>query len=1185
MKIGLVFAGGGGKGSYQIGVWKAMEEFGYKAEIVAGTSVGALNAALYTQGDLQIGINLWENISTQDVLSFEGENKLTDFINRKLSVNPEHLISILKQKGLFSQSGLKRMISNNIDFNKIKNSSIKFYAAAHNKVKGEIKYFHVNENDDKTITKILLASSSLPIVFDDIEIEGEIYADGGGSILGAISNQLLEKKFAFDNNPIRPLYNENLDFIIWVALDKGTILNYSLFPNTKILPIIPRQNLGNFIKGTLDFSAEGAMKRIEQGYEDASAIFRNIDNLLYDEEKYKKLWDGIKDQEENLSLSFEKIDDSQEEQATIKQYIHKFNQNILDANFTEDDDVVLIKTRSNPMLEGDRALLNSIDRREVQSFVEDFVEMNKDNTKEFQDNVIEALGYITPVKAISEDLKESGFLKSFFDKFTNKTEKAAFTNDQNLALAQEATMQLMGAINKKNLCTLEFVAALNNKMSRAYYEISELHRNMNLQSLQVYETLSLMFQKIKSKIMENSERLEEHENRLLKLEWLATISVTTYCGVEYRNLSDPEKMVCLINDFFRITEGKWNEKELLILKQAMLNIDLYDKRISLQQFKEQLSINKTMRCKLSQGLIEGEGELYIDQYKNEVTAQLQIPAFNFALETLYMLKICGYRPVKVEDLEGSKKAYIDKVDRLKSICKENNLSDTFIKEIEIIESIVKKFKIKVPLIGIFSCGKSTLLNKYMQLELLSYEITPETALATELNYTEENEKTLVYHVDGKIEAYPLDKMDYITEISDDILYSEVYIRSSVLKQHKDIVLVDMPGIDSNYKHHNKAIANYINKGCFYVICLSATEGVPASLFSFLQEMNIYNDGNLSFLVTKIDKIAPSELQSQMNYIGNQLEAIGFKNPIIEKIAAADGEMEGFKRIIENITNRKDEIFIKEMAPSMSSLVGRVDYSLRVILNESDYNGSELEDKKRELETKILDLQSKIKSEKKKAQNKIHNIAQGIANDVYHVLMQMKYTLISEIKAGVSIEDRVRGILQNTYQVSIKQRTQQLFKEAADAVNRYVSESVFTEASVNDLALFDGINIDKGMDTKLAGGLGALIGGIIGGAFGAIIGGFISGLLSSKSKEKQIEEQLISAFEQIKSSVESQAPKNIAEAIDAFFKELEKKAETMDNQMKHNIKLLEERMNENNKEIQKKNEKIQAALKETQNLIN
>lgn len=56
MKIGLVLAGGGGKGGYQIGVWKYLKEIGLEKNIsvISGTSVGGLNAVLMGCVDYKI---------------------------------------------------------------------------------------------------------------------------------------------------------------------------------------------------------------------------------------------------------------------------------------------------------------------------------------------------------------------------------------------------------------------------------------------------------------------------------------------------------------------------------------------------------------------------------------------------------------------------------------------------------------------------------------------------------------------------------------------------------------------------------------------------------------------------------------------------------------------------------------------------------------------------------------------------------------------------------------------------------------------------------------------------------------------------------------------------------------------------------------------------------------------------
>ncbi|WP_176719975.1 patatin-like phospholipase family protein, partial [Brachyspira hampsonii] len=60
-KLGLVFDGGGGKGAYQIGVWKYLKEVGLDRNIktVSGASVGALNACLFALDDYNLAEKIW----------------------------------------------------------------------------------------------------------------------------------------------------------------------------------------------------------------------------------------------------------------------------------------------------------------------------------------------------------------------------------------------------------------------------------------------------------------------------------------------------------------------------------------------------------------------------------------------------------------------------------------------------------------------------------------------------------------------------------------------------------------------------------------------------------------------------------------------------------------------------------------------------------------------------------------------------------------------------------------------------------------------------------------------------------------------------------------------------------------------------------------------------------------------
>ena len=76
-KVGLVLEGGGGRGAYQIGVWRALRESGLEEYIaaVSGSSVGGLNAALFIQNDLEKAEKIWNSISPEQILTPRSKSK------------------------------------------------------------------------------------------------------------------------------------------------------------------------------------------------------------------------------------------------------------------------------------------------------------------------------------------------------------------------------------------------------------------------------------------------------------------------------------------------------------------------------------------------------------------------------------------------------------------------------------------------------------------------------------------------------------------------------------------------------------------------------------------------------------------------------------------------------------------------------------------------------------------------------------------------------------------------------------------------------------------------------------------------------------------------------------------------------------------------------------------------------
>ncbi len=259
VKIGLVLAGGGGKGAYQIGVWRAFRELGIDKYInsVSGTSIGALNAALFAMDDYIAAEEIWLNITKEKVLPVDNMELITKGI--KLFIGNKNINFIKKftpkllEQGNVSREELLKIMKQYIDFNKLMSISMEAYAACTEIPEIKAKYFKLNNYDERTIIKILCATSAIPSIYEAEEIEGKKYVDGG----------------MVDNIPVQPVYGEGCDIIFVVHLSKDTLIDRSKFPNARIIQIVPSSSQGGIFTGMLDFSRESIKKRMAIGYEDA----------------------------------------------------------------------------------------------------------------------------------------------------------------------------------------------------------------------------------------------------------------------------------------------------------------------------------------------------------------------------------------------------------------------------------------------------------------------------------------------------------------------------------------------------------------------------------------------------------------------------------------------------------------------------------------------------------------------------------------------------------------------------------------------------------------------------------------------------------------------------------------------------------------------------------------------------
>lgn len=177
-KRGLVFGGGGARGAFEIGVWKALDELDYKPTIVAGTSVGALNAVLYAMGDVQEAENMWKEIETDNVLDYTIPLEIESFNDYRKTLTG-FLIKVIRDKGI-SSDPLKNMIDKYIDDEeKLRESNLSIGLSTTNLKTKEIEYLYLSEIENGRLKDYLLASASLYPAMPKTIINDTPYIDGG----------------------------------------------------------------------------------------------------------------------------------------------------------------------------------------------------------------------------------------------------------------------------------------------------------------------------------------------------------------------------------------------------------------------------------------------------------------------------------------------------------------------------------------------------------------------------------------------------------------------------------------------------------------------------------------------------------------------------------------------------------------------------------------------------------------------------------------------------------------------------------------------------------------------------------------------------------------------------------------------------------------------------------------------
>ena len=311
-KLGLVLSGGGSKGAYEIGVYKALKKLKKEINIVTGTSVGAINGVFVAQNDLKGSLNFWDHVTFKNIYD---ENEFPKVEDEKLSkIYLQYAKSFINEGGLDIYK-MKNIFDDYFKPSKFFNSNINYGLVTYNFTSKKPVLKTKQELTKNNIKDYVLASASCYPAFKPYLIDNEMYIDGG----------------YYDNLPINLAIDLGATEIIAVDLRAIGFKKIIKDKSVDITYITPRNKIGSF----LVFDKMQARKAIKLGYNDTMKTFGKLEGNKYTFRKY------------NLIKNYNKYIDNFE--TTLKELFKNSDNKILNKIFQTDifKDILNNKTLYN----------------------------------------------------------------------------------------------------------------------------------------------------------------------------------------------------------------------------------------------------------------------------------------------------------------------------------------------------------------------------------------------------------------------------------------------------------------------------------------------------------------------------------------------------------------------------------------------------------------------------------------------------------------------------------------------------------------------------------------------------------------------------------------------------------------------------------------------------------------------
>lgn len=454
------------------------------------------------------------------------------------------------------------------------------------------------------------------------------------------------------------------------------------------------------------------------------------------------------------------------------------------------------------------------------------------------------------------------------------------------------------------------------------------------------------------------------------------------------------------------------------------------------------------------------------------------------------------------------------------------------------------FQVVAPLIGEFSTGKSSLVNALLGRSVLSVNITPETAVPTEICYSSD-EHAVVFGSNGGTETISVDEFQKREFSVDKVKKVQLYLNNAFLREISSVKLVDMPGFNSGIELHSRAIDEYLPDAEAYILLFSARSStISSDMAGFLKELHLHGMP-VFLLISKSRAVTEDELRICVE----RIRADAAKYLGLADVPVGVTNAKGHEQIIEplqddlrRIEADSQNIFRNDAKSRLQQHGSDLALYLETAIKRADLTPDELSGKIEEAKRKIESLKGKLHDAGSSFSSEVDECIAVARSRLQSALGNAAPSLADMLANHIDIRDRVSMLVRETVMSSIKNdfapRVQKYRERIAGLIN--VTLNINTDVSLpEDLVRMD--NMTKEVIKKALPAILSTLGFALSGAVGAVVVLALTSLLDGLLMKKHQDEKKRLAEAKIRNEVIprvlEQASSSVRDALNSQLSEI------------------------------------------------